>query len=276
MKRLAFTLFAIIILLTALLPSAAFADVPDLSGRTDSEVYEILNSIRNEIVSRDLIRHEDIVLIDQNDVQVYLTGNYEIEEYYSGEIAIELEAVVINNSDKKIGVRPDAASINGWEVDYSGISDISAGKKKKDDIELRISDAGISSFEEIEDIELTMLVYDGDDYMTLFVTHPVSFFLNELPESDGEAPAQEIVSVSESDFNEIRYLTLQPSFFEEGTTQESLDAEAGEDYISAILNDDGSVTYEMNGQQYVNLLGQIIQMFNSIEWMGVEIDESID
>ena len=52
-----------------------------------------------------------------------------------------------------------------------------------------------------------------------------------------------------------------------------LDEAAGENYISAVLNEDGSVTFEMNGQQYADLLAIIIGMYNSIEWMGVEVDD---
>ena len=275
MRRIAFTFLALVMLFTAVFPCAAFAEAPDFSAATVDEILEVLNAIRNELVSRDLVQREDVVLIDENDVKLYLTGKYEIEEYSSGTVYIELEAVVVNNTDKKIGVRPDSSSVNGWDVDYSGISDVSAGKKKKGEIELKISDADISTFEEIEDVELTMLVYDGENYQTIFITQPITFFMNDLPDPTKSEPAQEHVAVSEVEFNETRYITLQGAWIDEGTTQESLDAEAGNDYISAVLNDDGSVTYEMNSQQYIDLLGNIMEVFSQLEWMGIEMDESV-
>ena len=273
MKRIAFTLLALVMLFTAAFPCAASAEAPDFSAASEVEILEVLNAIRNELVSRNLIQHEDLVLVDENGVKVYLTGKYEIEEYSSGSIYVELEAVVINDTDKKIGVRTDSSSVNGWDVDSSGISDISAGKKKKGEIELKISDADISTYEEIEDVELTMLVYDGENFQTMFITQPITFFMNDLPAPAESEPTQEHVAVSEADFNEIRHLTLQPVYFDEAPTQESLDEAAGENYISAVLNEDGSVTFEMNGQQYADLLAIIIGMYNSIEWMGVEVDD---
>lgn len=275
MKRIAFTLLALIMLFTAVFPCAAFAEVPDFSEMSTEEILEILNAIRNELKGRELVQHENIMLLDQNDVQVYLTGNYEVENYGSSGVYLELEAIVINNTDTNIGVSAENVSINGWVVDFTGIGDIAAGKKKKGDIELRISDADISTFEEVEDLELSMLVYSQDTWERIFIAEPLTVYLNEMSDSfEAEEPASSSPVVSEAEFNEIRYITFQPGMLGDEITQESLDAEAGDDYISAVLNEDGTVTYEMNGQQYVNFLWTVIESLKQLEWTGIEVDES--
>lgn len=49
------------------------------------------------------------------------------------------------------------------------------------------------------------------------------------------------------------HLTI-PAEFSEGATQEAIDASAGTEYVSAHLNEDGSVTYKLTKQQHKNLL----------------------
>ena len=51
-------------------------------------------------------------------------------------------------------------------------------------------------------------------------------------------------------------LTL-PAEFAEGATQEALDADAGETYQSAVLNEDGSVTFRMTKEQHRKMLNSI-------------------
>ena len=53
-------------------------------------------------------------------------------------------------------------------------------------------------------------------------------------------------------------ITLPADFVGEEVTQESLDANAGENYISAKLNDDGSVTYKMTKKQHKTMLDGMV------------------
>ena len=47
-------------------------------------------------------------------------------------------------------------------------------------------------------------------------------------------------------------------------TQESLDADAGQDYTYGVLGDDGSVTYSMTKEQYISMLNEVISGFNEV------------
>ena len=87
-------------------------------------------------------------------------------------------AVVINDSESKIGVSLDDVSINGWNVYGSGIYDTAAGKKQTSSIEFNLTDAEISSFEEIEDIEFVVSVYDSDSYDTIATSDVVTLNFN--------------------------------------------------------------------------------------------------
>ena len=54
-------------------------------------------------------------------------------------------------------------------------------------------------------------------------------------------------------------ITLPADIAGEEVTQESLDAKAGENYISARLNDDGSVTYKMTKAQHKAMLDGMVE-----------------
>lgn len=177
------TIFSILSLLLALIlvfPVEAFAEMPDFSAMTDEELHEIINSARNELKKRELLFAEDTALIDQDKVKVYLTGKYEIVEYFYPEdqIGVAFEAIVINDSDKTIGINFDSATVNGWDVGYGGISEVTAGHKKKVELELYISDAGISTFEEIEDVVFALGAYDPNIWTVLFHVEPVTVHFN--------------------------------------------------------------------------------------------------
>lgn len=64
-----------------------------------------------------------------------------------------------------------------------------------------------------------------------------------------------------------------PSDFTEGVTQSDLDAQDGTKYVSAKLNDDGSVTYKFTKSQYKEMLQEIS---NSIEDSLKELVDSND
>ena len=173
-------LIAWVLALLMLGSTVAFAEMPDFSAMTDAELHEIVDGARSELKERELKAEKDTVLVDQDGVKVYLTGKYEINDYSSssGNVYIRLEAVIINNTDKTIDVFFDSATVNGWDVDNCGIGEITARHKKKDEFELTISDAEISTYEEIEEIEIKLYIYDDDAYERMFVTDPITLHFN--------------------------------------------------------------------------------------------------
>ena len=111
------------------------------------------------------------MLVDVDGVRLYLTGVYDV--WGEGKY-IDFAAVMVNGDEGSRGVGIDEAYINGWEVYSSSIGSIDGGKKQKGDLEFKLEDADISSFEEIEEIEIHFYVYNGDTYETLVRLDPVT------------------------------------------------------------------------------------------------------
>ena len=53
-------------------------------------------------------------------------------------------------------------------------------------------------------------------------------------------------------------ITMPADLVEEEITQKELDAKAGEDYVAAVLNDDGSITYKLTKKQHKAMLDGIV------------------
>lgn len=161
MKRI----FALI-LMAAMLCSCCLAESAiDFASMTDEQLHELINGARNELAKRELAMSADLTLFEQDGVTVYLTGEYEV--WGSDNIYIDFEAVVVNDSDKLVSILVDISSINGWDVYGSGISETSPGKKQKGSLEFLLTDADISTYEEIEDIELALTIYDSENWETI-------------------------------------------------------------------------------------------------------------
>ena len=153
-------LIALLVTIIMLFSCSALAE--DYSSMTDDDLHSMLNSIRNELLKRDLVYNEKIVLFDQDDVQVYLTGDCDFRLPYT-----KLYAVVINNSTNPVRfafANDYKISVNGWEVwgdpDYLGTT--SPGKKQKGYINIKMEDAEVASFEEIEEIELNFVLMNAE------------------------------------------------------------------------------------------------------------------
>ena len=104
---------------------------------------------------------------------MYLTGNHEVWGYEDSWY-LDLEVVVENNSDVTVSILTDGSSINGWNVASFGITDTQSGKKQKGSIELYLTDAEISTFEEVEEIEFHLLIYNSDDWETIATVEPIT------------------------------------------------------------------------------------------------------
>ena len=167
-KLLATLAFATAIAAT---PAVALAPQIDYAALTDDELHELIDSARIELTTRELVASEDVVLVDVDGVQLYLTCVYDVhgEGRY-----VDFAAVMVNGGEGNRGVAIDEAYINGWEVYGSSLGSIDAGKKQKGDLTFKLEDADISSFEEIEEIEIHFYVYNGDTYETLVRLDPVT------------------------------------------------------------------------------------------------------
>ena len=156
--------FVSVFLVVLMILNMVFAEGIDVTSMTDEELYALVDSARNELSKRELDAAADTVLFDAEGVKMYLTGN----NYVNGGEYAYFEVVVVNDTDTEVAVTIESASINGWDVASNGVYGTSAGKKQKGEMFFHISDAEISTIEEIDDLELTFRLFDSTN--STFIT----------------------------------------------------------------------------------------------------------
>lgn len=169
-KRIICSLLAFLLLTTTLLPAPAFADAPDFSTMPTEEIQAIIAAARAELLSRQIAEDGNIVLIDQDGIKLYLTGEHNIQASGANTVDLFFEAVVINDSDAPIQLSYKQATVNGWNTGFFSMNNIPAGTKTKATIGYRISDAGISTFEEVEEIATVFYISNASTWQEIFST----------------------------------------------------------------------------------------------------------
>ena len=164
-------LLAIILLLILFIPqTTSFAANTDFSSMSDKDILDTIDSARAELLRRKA--EGNFIIIDQDGVQMYQTGNYRITGYSETDITMEIEVVVINNRDTPISIFDNGTSVNGWAVDLLGTSSIPAGKSKKDYISFNMYKANITQMEEIHEVEYCFKIYKDNDFINSIITTP--------------------------------------------------------------------------------------------------------
>lgn len=157
----------------------AIADDLDYASMTDDQLAAVISAARSELLKRDMVAKENLKLFEQDGISLYLTGGYEVKEWGEGKHVLELEGIVINDTDQMIDVRIDNVAVNGWEV-YGGIiQKVGAGNKKKDTFEIRIYDADIHSFDEITDIQFVFRTTKSEGFDKIFALDPITVQYNK-------------------------------------------------------------------------------------------------
>lgn len=167
-----------------LFPTAAFAgngnrqqlqdgSCIDWKSLTTEEIHSIVDLGRNELAARDLIAAENLVLVDVDNVQFYLTGKYEMWGGEHDAKYLKLHGVFINNSEYNIGIAIDDSYVNGWDAYANGFGSVESGKKSRVTIDICIEDADCFAFEDVQDWEVYFRTYDADSYKTLTHLEPV-------------------------------------------------------------------------------------------------------
>lgn len=171
-------LFAVLLaaIIFVLIPAEAFAEAPDFSTLTDEELHELINGARNELKKRELNAEGGMLFFEQDGVTVYLTGDYKV--YGTDEMFIEFAATIVNDSDYDVNIQVDSVVMNGWDVYGSGASGITAHHKKKDGFSLCLTDADIRTFEEIEEIEFNLYLYDSAAWKRISTIDPIIINFN--------------------------------------------------------------------------------------------------
>lgn len=132
---------------------------------------------------------EKTVIVDRDDLCIYLTGDYTASDNcngISGNFMIELKCVIENKSDKTIGYVLYDGVINGWSLGSSftmnNANNIQPGTKSKSDIWFTTETTEVRSFEELETMDLTFSIKD-ENYNDMFKaeTGMVHFHATEQP-----------------------------------------------------------------------------------------------
>ena len=160
-------MFSIFLILALLIPAMAFAEI-DWTGMDSSTIQMEIDRARAEILTRDIkTSDKGTIILDSDGLVVKLT-DFSVEKSWDDTYTLKLNYTVANNSDKPMGFRTDSCYLNGWEVSGSLYSNLEAGKKAKEEESFYNVDvdAEVSSIEELEELEMTMLTFDPNTYMT--------------------------------------------------------------------------------------------------------------
>ena len=174
MKKIV-SLAMVIVLIT----TTAIAFAIDYSAMTEAQIKEEFDAIRNELTKRGLVAEKKTVILEQADIQFYISGDLKIDKPYawSETYNLYIPIVIINNSKSNIMMMIENVSVNGWST--SGDDDggsTPAGKKSKAYLVFRLEDTDVESLEDFTDVEFTVRIFDSDTYKDLVYTKPITIY----------------------------------------------------------------------------------------------------
>lgn len=143
----------------------AFAAV-DWASMDDATIQAEIANAQAELAKRSGSEStvDGAVLFDVEGVKATVQS-YGVGSYMDDNDSLQLNFIVENNSGKDMEFYIEKVSINGWEVDHIGYIEIGAGHKAKGDFKLLLSDANISSIDEVETVEVSFNYADENyDY----------------------------------------------------------------------------------------------------------------
>ena len=107
----------------------------------------------------------ETVLFDQDGIRITATG-LSTDSLFGP----ELNLLVENDSAQNIVVQPNYCMVNGYMMDGLLSADVAAGKKANDTLDFLSNALARCGIETITDIELDLVVSDGDSWQTLYET----------------------------------------------------------------------------------------------------------
>lgn len=110
----------------------------------------------------------ETVLFDQDGIRITATG-LSTDSLFGP----ELNLLVENDSAQNIVVQPNYCMVNGYMMDGLLSADVAAGKKANDTLDFLSNALARCGIETITDIELDLVVSDGNSWQTLYETGPV-------------------------------------------------------------------------------------------------------
>lgn len=110
----------------------------------------------------------ETVLFDQDGIRITAT-DLSTDSLFGP----ELNLLVENDSAQNIVVQPNYCMVNGYMMDGLLSADVAVGKKANDTLDFLSNVLARCGIETITDIELDLVVSDGDSWQTLYETGPV-------------------------------------------------------------------------------------------------------
>lgn len=172
MKRL----FSIALILI-LVGSVALAESIDWTIMTDEELHGAIDAARNELSKRELSLSENTILVDQDGIQLYLTGEHTFSDWDETKY-VELGVVLVNDSDQNISVSIENLYVNGWNVYAMCGATANSGKRDKSTIDMNVAEAEVNTFEEIQDMEFSIRLYNSDSFDRILETDSITIHFN--------------------------------------------------------------------------------------------------
>lgn len=158
MKKLLATILIII-----MLPIAALADLPDVTGMTDQELKDLISACSKELMARNTSEPEGTLLFEYEGAKIYKTGQAVIN--YLG--YLEIPVAVYNDMDIGISFGVEGVTCNGWDI-YGSSAGASAKAKKKDSIIFMVPDADVTSIDQIDSFSFKWTVTNTETFMYIY------------------------------------------------------------------------------------------------------------
>lgn len=210
-------------------------------------------AVAEETEDKYVVDGEETVLIDRDDFRLYLTGEYESNDNVngvSGNFMSHLSCVVENKGDEEISSISYSGVINGWSLGsshvMSGTNGVRPGTKAKTDIWFTSEDTEVTSYEDLETMELTFEVKD-EDYDTMFEVSTGVVHFHATPE-DAAATVEETAVEPEAAASDEVPAAEQQAEETESTVEE-------ETYDTLEIGSRGDAVVEL--QRYLIALGHL-------------------
>ena len=152
-----------LVLLSMMILFSATAE--DYASMTDTELNEVLVAVQNELARREAYTREDQIIYDDGSIVIVWRGSPYIKQYSDTYVFYTFD--VINNSDRGISFQTKDIRVNNWKTSCTGASSVEEKTSFKNSVGLTISDAYISTMEEIKDISFVLELISADDWVVI-------------------------------------------------------------------------------------------------------------
>ena len=218
-------------------------------------------AVAEETEDKYVVDGEETVLIDRDDFRLYLTGEYESNDNVngvSGNFMSHLSCVVENKGDEEIGSISYSGVINGWSLGSSHVmsstNGVRPGTKAKADIWFTTEDTEVTSYEDLETMELTFEVKD-EDYDTMFEVSTGVVHFHATPEDAAATVEETAVEAEEETVVEPEEAASDEAPAAEQQAEETESTVEEETYDTLEIGSRGDAVVEL--QKYLIALGYL-------------------